>query len=343
MPNIPLPSTPTTPITVIRTPSTPQAPKKAKGKILEYLKPDVYKPEDKAISKAPKAVLDALWRTGLRQSSLVRPKKVEKKTFPAPRRLLIAIVDGKTHNVIHKYVPVRYLMQISSKAAKVLEPMPWVGKFKVYGQYNLLALTNVVNVIVRREDIPVLTDDDTSSLTANLLTYEACLRLGISSTHSALKVLHKAICAQISRSEITPDILHFVTYRLCPEDAVFRHTANVLCYKRFTKTIPDLSSFENMVAKKPALQKAMAQIDQTHKARREAINASKRKSTHRGGEIGNDAQVSALDDVVETTVGVAQVSVTEEQKEALLTILKGEAAGEKDSGCGDEVSKAEKE
>ncbi|UPX12892.1 uncharacterized protein EKO05_0003425 [Ascochyta rabiei] len=340
--NVPLPDTPTTPVTVKRTLSAPQAPKKARTKILEYLKPDVYKPEKKPIPKAPKAVLDALSRAGVRQSSSVRPKKGGKKTFPAPRKLHVAIVDGKTDMIILEYVPVRYLMRISSQAATVLEPKPWAGKFKIYGQYDFSALRSVVNAIAHRADIPVRTDDDTSSLaanslTANLETYEACLRIGISSTHDSVRVLLKAVCAQISKSDITPDILHFVTYRLGREDAVFKHTANVLCYKRFTKTIPDISSFEKMVARNPALQKAMVQIDQAHKARREAINASKRKSMHRNGETGDETYVPTLDKMCEATVDVAPGIIANEQKEALLALLKTKAAGEKDGGSGGEA------
>ncbi|KAF9691027.1 hypothetical protein EKO04_011054 [Ascochyta lentis] len=346
--DIPLPTTPITPITPVTAtgpPLTPQAPKKAKAKILEYLKPTVYKPYDNPTPKAPKEVLDALSRAAVRKPSSVRRNKAEKKTYPIPRKLLISIVDGKTDFVVHKYVPVRYLMQISDKAAEVLEPKPWAGKFKIYGKYDHSALRSVVDAIVRREDIPVLTDDESSSLEANLLTYEACLRVGISSTHGSVKALLKTVYSQLSKSAITPDILHLVTYRLGPEDAVFRHTANVLCYQRFTKNIPNVLSFEEMVAKKPALQKAMVQIDQAHKARREAINASKRDSTHKNGEAGDEARVSALNEMVESAVATARVrkdDVAEEQKDALLALLKAEKADEKDGNGGGEVKKVEK-
>ena len=344
------PPPPSTPITAVVPLDTPSAPKKPKGKILEYLKPTLYKPSDNSAPKAPKEILDALSRAGIRKSPSSAPQKPPKKIYPAPRKLFVAIVDGKTEAVIHKYVPVRPLMLISAKAAEFLEPKPWAGKYKIYGKYNTGALSGVLNAIVLHAGIPVVTSDDETSLPCNLLTYEACLRLGISCTHASVKTLLKTIYTQISSSSISSDVLALITYRLGPEDVVFTHTANVLCYQRFSRQVDDVKVFERLVAKKPALQKAMVQIDQSHKARREAINASKRAGTKAEGvlDLGKDSakveNATATDEMVEKTVGAALVGtpgVDEEQKEQLLKLLKTAPVAEKDEGSVQETTKME--
>lgn len=111
--NIPLPSTP---VIAIGPLDTPAAPKKPKA-ILKYLKPTVYKPGDNAAEPiAPEEILNALSRAGVRRRAA--KKVAPEQVFPAPRKLFLTIVDGKTDAVIHKYVPTRLLMQISAHAAQ---------------------------------------------------------------------------------------------------------------------------------------------------------------------------------------------------------------------------------
>ncbi|KAF1360845.1 hypothetical protein EJ07DRAFT_176929 [Lizonia empirigonia] len=310
--NIPLPSTP---ITAIGQLDTPAAPKKPKA-ILEYLKPTVYKPDDNAAPTAPEEIFNALSRAGVRRKA--PEKAAPEKVFPAPRKLFHTIVDGKTDAVIHKYVPTRLLMQISAHASQILEPKPWAGKYKIYGPYDTPTLREVLDAITLHHNIPV----SPSSLPENLLTYEACLRLGIVSTHNAVKKLITTICTQLSSSRITPDVLNLVTERLGPKDAVFRHTAHVLCHQRFKGAVDDVQTFEKMVARKPSLQRAMAQIDRSHEARREAAKAAKQQWGKAGEGVEGGAQegvevrvepvwgharVRSIEEVLETTALVGRV------------------------------------
>jgi hypothetical protein len=260
------PSTAVTTETVIHRPNTP------KVEILELLKPAVYKPKATSSPKTPETILDILSRAGLRKEPA--PKKhMEKKPSPGPRKLTVSIVDGKTDRLLHKYVPSRLLMATSAKATEVLEAKPWAGTFKVYGKYDPSTMNDVINTIILSQKMPI-----SEELIDNLFTYEACLRLGIQPTHAQIKLLVVKINKQISSAPISKEILAFIASRLGPKDVVFEHTANVLCNQRFKGEIDDLKAFEKMVSRKPALQKKMVQIDQAHKARREAIAASKRQA-----------------------------------------------------------------
>ena len=332
------PSTPTTTGTVIHHVSPPRAPKKSKAKIFEYLQPTVYKPEAAETLKAAQATLDTLTRAGVQKSSSPQESSVAK--YPAPRKLSISIVDGKTDRVIHKYVPTRLLMGVSSKAAEVLEAKPWAGRYKIYGKYEPAAMNSVINAVILSQKMPVDAD-----LCPNLLKYEACMRLGIAGTHSSVKPLLTAINMQISTTPVTSEALAFITCHLGSKDSVFTHTANVLCHQRFKGEVDDVRAFEKMVARKPALQKAMVQIDQTHKARREAINASKRAWTRpEAGEeralLGHTV-VNELEAVLLAREEFEKGKVDKEQKEELLKLLKGESLSKTVEVVG-EVGRAEK-
>ncbi|KAF1924576.1 uncharacterized protein M421DRAFT_424713 [Didymella exigua CBS 183.55] len=183
--------------------------------------------------------------------------------------------------VIHQYVTVYRLMAISSQAKQVLEWKPRAGQYKIYGKYSRAAMSSVLDAIVYLQPIPI----STTVLADNFLTYEACLRLGISNKRAELKPLLTAVYDQISKGPVDNEVLAFVTYHLGSKDPVFRHTANVLCHQRFIKSVPDVKEFEKMVAKKPALQKAVLQIDQAHKSRRQAYEA---KNQARSGSEADD-------------------------------------------------------
>ncbi|KAF2628118.1 hypothetical protein BU25DRAFT_490759 [Macroventuria anomochaeta] len=283
------PSTPTTTEIVIHHVASPQAPKEPKSRILGYLQPTVYKPEADDMPKAPKTILDALIRAGICKCTTKPKGESTDVKYSAPRKLTVSVVDGKTDRVIHKYVPTRLLMGISARAAEILEAKPWAGKFKIHGKYEPAAMNSVIYAIILSQKMPVNAD-----LTANLLKYEACLRLGIPSTHSSVKPLLTAINTQISTTTITSEVLTFIAYHLGSQDPVFTHMANVLCHQRFKGAVEDVKACGKMVARKPALQKAMVHIDQAHEARREAINASKRNRTKKSeDESGAESLVGA--------------------------------------------------
>lgn len=258
------PITPVTPETVIHGPDTP------KVEMMEGLEPTVYKPDTAVSPKTPETILDILSRAGLSKPS-AHNKYMAKAPYSGPRKLTVSIVDGQTRRLIHKYVPSRLLMAISAKATEVLEAKPWAGTFKVYGKYDSNTMHTLINTIILSQKLPV-----TEDLIDNLFTYEACLRLGIQPTHAKARPLVAKINTQISHTPVSKEILAFVASRLGPKDAVFKHMANVLCNQRFKGEIDDLRAFEKMIARKPAMQKQMVQIDQAHKARREAFAASQR-------------------------------------------------------------------
>jgi hypothetical protein len=298
------PTTAVTTETVIHRPNTP------KVEILEFLKPAAYKPKANASPKTPETILDILSCAGLRKPSA--PKKyMEKKPCPGPRKLTVSIVDGKTDRLIHKYVPSRLLMARSAKAAEVLEAKPWAGTFKVYGKYDPSTMNDVINTIILSQKMPI-----TEELIDNLFTYEACLRLGIQPTHAQIKLLVVKINKQISSAPISKEILAIIASRLGPKDVVFEHTANVLCNQRFKGEIDDLKAFEKMVSHKPALQKKMVQVDQAHKARREAIAASKRQAV---AEKKSPADASAAELAAAST---ANEAAAVEHKMKLLSLFK---------------------
>ncbi|KAH6633556.1 hypothetical protein C7974DRAFT_174235 [Boeremia exigua] len=291
---------PTTPKTAIHQPKTPHAPKKPKADTLKFLQPVVYKPKAEKMRKEEDTIIDALARAGVLKA--LQPKK---KARSAPRKLTVSIIDGHTGRMITKYVPIHRLISISSRAAEFLNPRPTVTEYKIYGKYNFSVLANVINSITLSHDLPIAAD-----LPSNLLTYEACLRLGINFTHAFVKPLLAAINVQISSTLTDAEILTFVTYRISAVDPVFTHMANVLCHRRFTGSIGDVPSFEKMVAKKVVLQEVMVQIDQSHKERRKAINASKwaRKAPDVQPQAGK---------------GIDKEKLNEEQK-VLLKLFKGE-------------------
>lgn len=143
-------------------------------------------------------------------------------------------------------------MQISAKAASVLEPRPWAKKYYIHGKYDVDALRGVVDAISLCLEIPVASAKDEGSLQTNFHTWEACHRLGIDPTHSSLKPLFATLCAQISDAQISPSILGRVT-SFGERDAVFMHMAHVLCHRRFSGVVGDVKSWEKMVSKRPEM------------------------------------------------------------------------------------------
>jgi hypothetical protein len=276
-----LPSRPMTPIsteTVIH--HTPQAPKKPLVRALGFLKPTVYKPEGDETPSASKRMLGALSLARLRKSP--KEKKAEKTNFPPPGSQTVHVVDGKSGTTIRANVPTYRLMDISTRAREVLESYPRTNRFRVYGKYKRASMCGVLEALMYHQPIPI----SGKILMHNLFTYEACLRLGIANDSIELRPLVVAINKEISTGPIDNELMAFVT-SLGPDDRVFKHTANVLCYQRFTKSVVDVKEFAKMVARKPAMQKAMTQIDQEHEARREAFRA--RKQACPGRDAGDES------------------------------------------------------
>lgn len=308
----PHPNTPVTPTTAIHLPETPNAPKKEQLKLPEFLKPSVYKPVAGEQSGASKALLKALSDAGVQKTPSLNKDTVDIPQ-PAPRKPTISIIDGHTGSMIKKYVPSHLFMHMSSHAAIVLGPKPWAGEYKVYGKYDRAAMKSVINAVIKSEDMPVATE-----LEVNLSTYEACRRIGISSSHPCVKSLLDTIYAQISKGPATSQVISFVTDRLGVYDVLFNHLANVLCYQRYKGQVENPKAFRNMVTRNPALQKKMVQIDQAHKAQREAARASKREDDKR---VGIAPAVTGVEELeaklkLEREAGV-------QQKEKLLRLLKG--------------------
>ncbi|KAG9198885.1 hypothetical protein G6514_009260 [Epicoccum nigrum] len=284
------PSTPVATETMIHRPNTPQA---------------------------SESIVNILSRAGLCKS--FAPKKhTETKPCPGPRKLTVSIADGNTDRLVHKYVPSRLLMAASAKATEVLVAKPWAGTFKVYGKYDPITMNDVINTIVLSQKMPI-----TEDLLSNLFTYKACLRLGIQPTHAQIKLLVVKINMQISSAPISKEILAFIATRIGPKDVVFKHTANALCHQRFTGQIDDLKGFERMVSCKSALQKKMVQIDQAHKARREAIVASKRQRKQKA-VAEKKGPADALAAELEAATTADEVAAVE-RKMKLLSLFKSDS------------------
>lgn len=306
-------NTPDAPQTTTHGPNTLQEPSEPTHNRLEFLKPSLYKPEVDKRPKASKAILDALSNAGLLKPSTA--KNAVMATRPDHRKAAISIVDGKDHSIIHENVPSRLLIKVSSKAAKVFEAKPSEVIYIVHKPYDPAAMSGVINSITLSQKFPVSED-----LTANLRTYEACVRLSIESSEPCLKPLRRTINTQISnKSPDLPSILEFVTNRLGRKDGVFKHVAFTLCHQRYHGQVDDLKAFNKMVARRPQLQKMMVQIDQDHKARRGNIKASKIK----GKKNAND---ELLADVTLKAASKMKNEAGVKQKAELLKLLTGESS-----------------
>jgi hypothetical protein len=103
--------------------------------------------------------------------------------------------------------------------------------------------------------------------------YQASLALGIHYGH--ILPLLNALCSTISSRLLTTSELDNLTHRISSAtNPLFKHLANDLCHRRFKKEIPDIAKFEQWLSRKgkEGLKKAMMEIDQMHKTRREALS-----------------------------------------------------------------------
>lgn len=309
-----IPSRPMTPNfseTVIH--HTPQASKKPIAKAFNFFN---NKPEGDKTSRVPKRILDALSLAGLRKSP--KEKKHKQKSFPAPRKLAVQIVDGKSGAIIRTDVPVYRLIDISSNAKQLLETTPRLARYKIHGKYKPASVRGVVEAITWLQPIPI----SSTLLMVNLFTYEASLRLWISNKRIELKPLLTAIYKQISSQPVDDDIMAFVVEHLGIEDPVFKHTAHVLCYERyttrFTKPVSEKKAFEKKVAKAHPMQKFMVQIDKNQKAERQA-----RKMWRKAGSSSDGEKVAANVEIMLSKIALEK-ETDHEQKVTLLGLFKAD-------------------
>ena len=112
----------------------------------------------------------------------------------------------------------------------------------------------------------------------------------------------------------------FVAEHLGTDDPVWKHTAHVLCYERyttrFTKPVSEKKAFEKKIGKAPDMQKFMVQINKSQKAERQA----RKKWTK--PRSGSDQEKVA--DNVEAMLGqiVQEKQPDDKQKETLIGLFK---------------------
>lgn len=299
-----LPSRPMTPMsaeTVIH--HTPQAPKKPLAIAFNFFKLSVSKSEDDESPKASERILEALSLAGLRKSH--KDKKPGKKTYPPPRKLAVAVVDGNSGAIIRADVPVYRLIDISSHAKQVLEANPRAARYKVYGKYKRASVCGVVEAITWLQPIPL----HATILMVNLFTYEACLRLGISNNRIELKTLLNTIYKQISSQPLDQEIMKFVVYHLGTDDPVFKHMGHVLCWQRYTRSEMFTEESAKSVATTPAMRKFTAQVDKDKKAQRIANRMW--NQAHKQMRSDSDADAEVPDEPSRNREKVAGVDTVE--------------------------------
>jgi hypothetical protein len=115
--------------------------------------------------------------------------------------------------------------------------------------------------------INLISDD----LDKSLLTYQACLALGIHYTHTI--PLLNALRAVASSRLLNTDELDILAARLPAPNPLIKHVANDLCHRRFKNQIPDIDEFGRWLngKSKDGLKKAMMECDREHKNTRQAI------------------------------------------------------------------------
>ncbi|KAI8936615.1 hypothetical protein NX059_007014 [Plenodomus lindquistii] len=180
------------------------------------------------------------------------------------------IADGNV--IIRKAVPVRALKASCTKVRDLFQIKPRATQFRVYGRVNSKSIEKLLDTFTTESLVEakvIKLSSPTTSFVEGVLTYQACLALGIVYHHT--RPLLNSLCAQITTRILTIEEMSTVVNRCPPQDPLFRHLANSLCHRRFKKQILDIPAFEHWLSKKPTLQKAMMEIDQAHKKRRTAI------------------------------------------------------------------------
>jgi hypothetical protein len=173
-------------------------------------------------------------------------------------------------------------MASCQKVNDLLHVKPRVTQFRVYGKIDLTCIETLLEIFTTLKLLE-LNDANltTGSFDKNVLMYQPSLALGIRYSHT-LPLLN-VLCSTISSRLLTISELDSLTHRISSAtNPISKHLANNICHRRFKKEIPDIAKFEQWLSRKgkEGLEKAMMEIDQKHKTRRQAL--SKRQCDRRG-------------------------------------------------------------
>jgi len=186
-------------------------------------------------------------------------------------------VDLIAHGiVVRKDVALRALIASCQKANDVTQITPRITQFHVHGHADERSIKRLLDVFTTSK-LPGLDRVDlvSGNLRNDVLTYQACLVLGIHYTHSA--PLLGTLCALVSSRLLSISELEMLVRRFPPTNPLIKHTAKELCRRRFKKQIPNIAEFEDWLNKESqeGLKKTMAACDKVHKMTRQAITRRK--------------------------------------------------------------------
>jgi hypothetical protein len=180
------------------------------------------------------------------------------------------ITDGNV--VIRKNVPIRALIASSTKLHDLLLIKPKATQFRIYGTVDHKSVKSLLDMFTTKAGLKVRQVKlGSRDLVKDVLTYQACLALGIYYTHT--KPLLNLLSAEITNRLLTREEMDTIISRVPATDPLFKHLANSLCHRRFKKEIDDIVSFERWLGndRRKVLQNAMIEIDQQHRKRRAAV------------------------------------------------------------------------
>lgn len=200
---------------------------------------------------------------------LTLPKEARTALLSGPK--LNIIIDGNV--LIRKKVPKCALLASSTKLYDLLQVRPnGVTQFRVSRKVEKGCVEHLLDLFTTEKilDVSAVKLSSGDDYIADVKMYQACLALGIHYTHT-LPLLN-ALRAKITNHLLTFEEMNSIVERVRETDPLFKHLANSLCHRRFKKEIADIEAFEKWLDKpsKKTLQKAMVEIDQEHKKRREA-------------------------------------------------------------------------
>jgi len=178
--------------------------------------------------------------------------------------------------VIRKDVALRALIASCQKANDVVQITPQITRFRMHSHADERSIIRLLDVFTTSKLLRLDRVDLVSgNLRKDVLTYQACLALGIHYTHSA--PLLSALCAVVSSRLLSINEFDMLVPRFSPTNPLIKHIAQELCRRRFKKQIPNLLEFENWLngKGKEGLKKAMAACDKVHKMTRQVITRRK--------------------------------------------------------------------
>ena len=139
--------------------------------------------------------------------------------------------------VIRKDVALRALIATCQKANDVVQITPQITRFRMHSHADERSIVRLLDVFTTSK---LLRLDHVNLVSGNLrndvLTYQACLVLGIHYTHSA--PLLSALCAVVSSRFLSINELDMLVPRFSPTNPLIKHIAQDLCRRRYKKQIP---------------------------------------------------------------------------------------------------------